>query len=106
MVTLSKKQMRSLPTLTEVVPPTSAVQAEGQPPTIELDIDQITEKVMERLDLNLHGYIHEVVESLIQAHIEEVEPRLKQKVSMAVRQVVAKTVASVIKEESQPAPKA
>lgn len=104
MPALSKKQLRSLPTLTEVVEQTdfaSTLQAdEGQP-----DVDLIVETVLHRLDLSLKAHIREVVESLVLTHIQEVEPRLKQKVSIAVRQAVAKTVATVIKEQTQAATK-
>jgi hypothetical protein len=40
-----------------------------------------------------------VVESLVLEHIREVEPRLKQKVAVAVRQAVAKAVAAELKEK-------
>jgi hypothetical protein len=99
MASLTKKQMRSLPTLTEVVDtslakPTDPLLQPGAP-----EIEVIVERVMQRLDLSLPGYIREVVEALVLTHIQEVEPRLKQKVSIAVRQAVAKTVVAVIKDQ-------
>jgi hypothetical protein len=99
MAGLTKKQMRALPTLTEVVKVPSAAHtaSASQPDTV--DVDLIVERVMKRLDLSLPAYIRDVVESLVLAHIQEVEPRLKQKVAIAVRQAVAKTVATVIREQ-------
>lgn len=104
MPALSKKQLRSLPTLTEVVEPAdfaSTLQADDG----QLDVDMIVETVLQRLDLSLKAHIREVVESLVLTHIQEVEPRLKQKVSIAVRQAVAKTVTTVIKEQTDGKPK-
>jgi hypothetical protein len=99
MTGLTKKQLRALPTLTEVVKTTSSIPDSDQA-KLELETELIIERVMQRLNLSLPGYIRDVVESLVLSHIQEVEPRLKQKVSIAVRQAVAKTVVAVIKEKS------
>ena len=99
MAELTKKQMRALPTLTEVVKTTSTPADAGQA-KLELETELIIERVMQRLDLSLSAYIRDVVEALVLSHIQEVEPRLKQKVSIAVRQAVAKTVVAVVKERS------
>jgi hypothetical protein len=99
MAGLSKKQMRALPTLTEVVAAHPDFAPTAQPED-EADIELLVERVMQRLDLSLKSHIREVVESLVLAHIQEFEPRLKQKVSIAVRQAVAKTVVTVLKEHS------
>ena len=101
MPAIPKKLLRSLPTLTEVVTmpvqssPVSAL--DPQPPTP--DSEAIIERVMQRLDLSLQTHVREVVESLVLEHIREVEPRLKQKVGVAVRQAVAKAVAAELKEK-------
>jgi len=97
---IPKKLLRSLPTLTEVVTvpvlsdPVPALEPQPSP-----DTEAIVERVMQRLDLSLQTHVREVVESLVLEHIREVEPRLKQKVAVAVRQAVAKAVAAELKEK-------
>ena len=101
MPALPKRLLRSLPTLTEVVTmpvppdPVSALDSQSPAP----DSDAIIERVMQRLDLSLQTHVREVVESLVLEHIREVEPRLKQKVAVAVRQAVAKAAAAELKEK-------
>jgi hypothetical protein len=103
MPAIPKKLLRSLPTLTEVVsaPPVlsdRAAVASPQPETLP-DPEAIIERVMQRLDLSLESHVREVVETLVQEQLSEVQTRLKQKVAIAVRQAVAKAVAAELKEQ-------
>jgi hypothetical protein len=99
MPAIPKKLLRSLPTLTEVVtvPVLSdhAAQNADAPSTETMtyagtdnDTDAIIDGVMLRLDLSLQTHVQAVIEKLVQEHIREIEPRLKQKVTVAVRQAV------------------
>lgn len=105
MPAIPKKLLRSLPILTEVVsvPPvlSDRVAAAVPPPPSETlpDTEAIIERVMQRLDLSLESHVREVVESVVQEQLREVQARLKQKVAVAVRQTVAKAVAAELKEK-------
>lgn len=103
MPAIPKKLLRSLPTLTEVVsvpPVLSDRVAAAAPPSETLpDTEAIIERVMQRLDLSLESHVREVVESVVQEQLREVQARLKQKVAVAVRQTVAKAVAAELKEK-------
>jgi hypothetical protein len=101
MPAIPKKLLRSLPTLTEVVTPpllSDPVPAVDMQPPL-LDSDAIIERVLQRLDLSLEDKVRSVIETLVEEHIREVEPRLKQKVGVAVRAAVSKAVAAEVKEQ-------
>jgi hypothetical protein len=101
MPAIPKKLLRSLPTLTEVVtvPVLSNPISTADPPPPGLDTELIVERVLQRLDLSLEERVRNVIESLVQDHLREIEPRLKQKVGVAVRAAVAKAVTAEIKEQ-------
>jgi hypothetical protein len=101
MAALPKKLLRSLPTLTEVVTPpvlSDPVQAADPPPPL-LDSDAIIDRVLQRLDVSLEERVRHVIDTLVQEHIREIEPRLKQKVGVAVRAAVTKAVSAEVKEQ-------
>lgn len=105
MAAIPQKLLRSLPTLTEVVsaPPvlSDRVTANAPPPASPVDSDAIIEGVMQRLDLTLETHVREVVESFVLEQLKEVQSRLKQKVTVAVRQVVAKAVVAEVKDKEK-----
>jgi hypothetical protein len=101
MPAIPKKLLRTLPTLTEVVTPpvlSDAVSEGARTPTA-LDSEAIIERVMQRLDVSLEDRVRQVVDTIVQEHIREIEPRLKQKVGVAVRAAVSKAVTAEVKEQ-------
>ena len=102
MPAISKKLLRLLPTLTEVVtvpvlsPPVSRA---GQQPSTS-DIEAIVERVIQRLDVSLEDRVRHVIDALVQEHMREIEPRLRQKVGVAVRAAVSKAVSAELKEKA------
>jgi dynactin complex subunit len=99
---IPRKLLRTLPTLTEVVtvPTGLSDRAEVASPQVEAlpDTEVIIERVMQLLDLSLESHVREVVESVVQEQLSEVQARLKQKVNVAVRQAVVRAVAAELKE--------
>ena len=87
---LSKKLMRSLPTLTEVVdvPVAAAAQAPG------LDEDALARRVLQRLEQTLDEQVRKVVADALQEQMKELAPRIRQRVDNAVRKAVTQAVAA------------
>jgi hypothetical protein len=101
MPALSKKIMRSLPTLTEVVdtsapPLTSAATGAGS-----LDEEALVLRVLQRLELTLDAQIRQVVASALEDQMKELAPRIRQRVDNAVRKAVTQAVAGELKLPSR-----
>lgn len=84
---LSKKLLRSLPTLTEVVDalpppaaPTRAVMTAGG----DIDEEALVERVLQRLGPVLEARI----QAEVQAQVKELGPRIRQRVDSAVRKAL------------------
>lgn len=92
---LSKKLMRSLPTLTEVVeaPPLTEVTPESSSP----EEDALVERVLQRLELTLDAQVQKVVADALQEQMKELAPRIRQRVDNAVRKAVQQAVAGELK---------
>ena len=94
MTALSKKIMRSLPTLTEVVqaqaPATPAAEA-------SLDEEALTQRVLQRLELTLDEQVRQVVAAVLDEQMKELAPRIRQRVDAAVRKAVTQAVAGELK---------
>lgn len=96
MTSLSKKLMRSLPTLTEVVqaqaPAAAAPVAAGV-----LDDEALTQRVLQRLELTLDDQVRQVVAAVLDEQMKELAPRIRQRVDAAVRKAVTQAVAGELK---------
>lgn len=96
MPALSKKIMRSLPTLTEVVP----AQVPAAPPPVgaaSLDEEALMQRVLQRLELTLDEQVRQVVAAVLDEQMEELAPRIRQRVDAAVRKAVTQAVAGELK---------
>ena len=102
MPAISKKLLRSLPTLTEVVavPVLSTPVYETALQPSMSDTEAVVERVMQRLGVSLEDRVRHVIDSLVQEHMREIEPRLRQKVGVAVRAAVSKAVTAELKERT------
>jgi len=95
---LSKKLMRSLPTLTEVVDaPTlpSAPGAAGQ------DEAALVERVLKQLEPVLEAQVEtqlqRAISDLVREQVALLQPRIRQKVDAAARKAVTQAVAAELK---------
>lgn len=77
---------RYLPTLTEVVTP-------GRGNMAVPDTEAIIERIMKQLEPFIQIQLCEVIATLVQQEIREMEPRLLREVEQMARQTVAQTVA-------------
>jgi hypothetical protein len=77
---------RYLPTLTEVVCP-------GKSTTPVLDTEALIERVMQRLSPLIQAQLSEVMASLVQQEIRQMEPRLLREVERMARESVAQSLA-------------
>jgi hypothetical protein len=96
MPALSKKIMRSLPTLTEVVPaqaPAAAPLANGP----SMDEEALMLRVLQRLELTLDEQVRQVVATVLDEQMKELAPRIRQRVDAAVRKAVTQAVAGELK---------
>lgn len=97
MTALSKKIMRSLPTLTEVVqaqvPAASPTTAGGT----ALDEEALMQRVLQRLELTLDEQVRQVVAAVLDEQMKELAPRIRQRVDAAVRKAVTQAVAGELK---------
>lgn len=96
MPALSKKIMRSLPTLTEVVQsqaPAAASPASGA----ALDDEALMQRVLQRLELTLDEQVRQVVAAVLDEQMQELAPRIRQRVDAAVRKAVTQAVAGELK---------
>lgn len=95
MAALSKKLLRTLPTLTEVVDvpaqPTAAAAADPE--------EALIERVLQRLELTLDAQVQKVVADALQEQMKDLAPRIRQRVDNAVRKAVTQALA----EETKPA---
>ncbi len=83
---LSKKLMRSLPTLTEVVAGPPAPPAAAVPSSAE---DAIVERVLQRLEGTLEEQIRKAVAEALEVQMKDLAPRIRQRVDSAVRKAMA-----------------
>lgn len=86
---LSKRLLRSLPTLTEVVATPPAPAVPGQ-----IDEEALVERVRQRLEQTLQAQIQAAVAAALEAQMKELGPRIRQRVDYAVRKVVTQAVAA------------
>ncbi len=91
---LSKKLMRSLPTLTEVVagPPAVAAPTPPAPPAAAVPSsaeDAIVERVLQRLEGTLEEQIRKAVAEALEVQMKDLAPRIRQRVDSAVRKAMA-----------------
>lgn len=90
MAALSKKLLRTLPTLTEVVD----VPAQPTPATGDLDEEALIERVLMRLELTLDAQVQKVVADALQEQMKDLAPRIRQRVDNAVRKAVTQALAT------------
>lgn len=95
---------RFVPTLTEVVHPTSvsilrdatapaAPLTSSHPPSLHQLEDQVLHRVMQRVDLVLEHRLREAVSQLILTHTQALGPRLREEIELVVRQSVSQAIA-------------
>ena len=98
MPALSKKIMRSLPTLTEVVQSQAPAPAAASPaPGAALDEEALMQRVLQRLELTLDEQVRQVVAAVLDEQMKELAPRIRQRVDAAVRKAVTQAVAGELK---------
>ena len=96
MPALSKKIMRSLPTLTEVVQ--SQAPAVASPVSgAALDDEALMQRVLQRLELTLDEQVRQVVAAVLDEQMKELAPRIRQRVDAAVRKAVTQAMAGELK---------
>lgn len=90
---LSKKLMRSLPTLTEVVGAPLPV-AVSRPASLEASAapgsaeDELVARVLQRLEGQLEEQIRKVVAEALEEQMKDLAPRIRQRVDNAVRKAM------------------
>lgn len=98
MPALSKKIMRSLPTLTEVVQSQASAPAAASPASgAALDDEVLMQRVLQRLELTLDEQVRQVVAAVLDEQMKELAPRIRQRVDVAVRKAVTQAVAGELK---------
>lgn len=90
---MSSPPPRFVPTLTEVVEPsTVATPLPAELPSIEIDRaaieGKLVERVLQRVDLTLERQLREALGQLILEHTETLAPQLRQEIERVVRQSV------------------
>lgn len=102
MPALSKKLLRTLPTLTEVVDvPAPVVLASGA--SGDLLEEVLIQRVLQRLELTLDAQVQKVVADALQEQMKDLAPRIRQRVDNAVRKAVGQ---ALIAETQAPASRA
>lgn len=94
---LSKKLMRSLPTLTEVVDTAPPAPRPLPAQVAGIDEEALIERVLQRLELTLDAHVQKVVANALQDQMKELAPRIRQRVDNAVRKAVTQAVAAEVK---------
>ena len=84
----SKKVLRSLPTLTEVV----ALPDAG--PVHEPDAEAIFQRVMQRLELTLDDLVRAALRDAVEGQMAALVPQVRAQVEREVRQMIAEAVAA------------
>jgi hypothetical protein len=84
---------RYVPTLTEVVSPASApeanVSAAIAPAETPVDAQELMlQRVLQRVDLMLERRLHHAIEQLILEHTHALMPRLREEIELVVRESV------------------
>lgn len=95
---LSKKLLRSLPTLTEVVATPPAPAAAAVPG--QIDEEALVERVRQRMELSLQAQIQTAVAAALEAQMKELGPRIRQRVDNAVRKAVTQAVAAELQPQA------
>ncbi|SFC56031.1 hypothetical protein SAMN05216344_12220 [Polaromonas sp. OV174] len=96
---------RFVPTLTEVVQPESLpaplLDEAGVPaaPPAE-QVDQMVQRVLQRVDLMLERHLREAVGQLILEHTQTLAPRLREEIELVVR----RSVSQAFEQEAAQAP--
>lgn len=92
MAALSKKLLRTLPTLTEVV------DVPAQPAAVSGDLEEaLIQRVLMRLELTLDAQVQKVVADALQEQMKDLAPRIRQRVDNAVRKAVTQALAAETK---------
>jgi hypothetical protein len=95
MATLSKKLMRTLPTLTEVVAAPGTVAVSAAPVAAEpsaFDEEVLIQQVQARLELSLDLRIQHAVDRIVREQLHEMEPQIRARVDAEVREAVAQAI--------------
>lgn len=88
---LSKKLLRALPTLTEVVA-TPAPPAALPAPAMSEE-DALVERVLRRLEASLEVRIQNAVAAALEEKTKDLGPRIRQRVDYAVRKALTQALA-------------
>jgi hypothetical protein len=91
MPALSKKIMRSLPTLTEVVDLPAPAAPAG------LDDEALIQRILQRLEPKLEEQVRKVVADALQEQMKDLAPRIRQRVDNAVRKALGQVVTTEAK---------
>jgi hypothetical protein len=94
MPALSKKLLRSLPTLTEVVaaPPPETIPATTWD-TADAE-EALIERVLQRVELSLDVQVQSAIQAVLQEQMRDLAPRIRQRVDAAVRKAVSQALDS------------
>lgn len=88
---LPRSPPRFLPTLTEVVQLPVATLAAAKP---AIDPDDLIDRIMLRLDGPLQAALQAAIGTVVIDKLREIEPRIRDEVDRAVRQVVEEAIAA------------
>ncbi|GAB3502642.1 hypothetical protein GCM10027399_31180 [Curvibacter fontanus] len=100
MPTLTKKLLRTLPTLTEVVdvPPLAAAV-----PGASGDLEEaLVQRVLQRLEPTLDAQVQKVVADALQEQMKDLAPRIRQRVDNVVRKAVTQALGTETKPPTDP----
>ena len=96
---------RYVPTLTDRVMPSDRTAAPVATAQAEVNLavleDQMTHRVMQRVDLVLERRLREAVAQVILSHTQTLGPRLREEIELVVRESVNQAVAQELQARSQ-----
>ena len=89
---------RFVPTLTEVVSNPGTDQAGAAPAVPALSQEQLVQRVMQRVDLDLERRLREVVATTVLEQTRMLGPRLREEIELVVRESVARALGEALAE--------
>jgi len=90
---------RYVPTLTEVVAPSSQAQAGAAAPFSE---EQLVHRVLQRVDLTLERRLREAIATTVLEHTRSLAPMLREEIEAVVRHSVTQALAEELSANGKP----
>ena len=92
---------RFVPTLTEVVQASSASPLAGSDAAGSIFQEQLTQRVLQRLDLALERRVREAIATVVLEQTSNLGPLLRERIETVVRQAVAQAVAEELQSRQR-----